>query len=271
MPELPEVENVVRSIASDFKLPLRIKALTLNRKDLRWPFEKKKLKALENLEILSIGRRAKYILFQLKDQILISHLGMTGRWTTINTAGPRITKKHDHVVIDFSNQKSLVYNDPRRFGFLHVVRQDELDAYFSDLGAEPFQPLSEEIIGLIKKSDRSIKQVLLDQKVVVGIGNIYACEALFRAGIRPQTKAKTLSQEKIQRLYACADQILLEAISAGGSSITNYLNAKQEKGAFQLRHLVYGRESEPCAICQAKIRRITQAGRSTFWCKSCQK
>ena len=275
MPELPEVENVVKSINADLKTPVKISKFTFYRKNLRWAFEKKKLHALENLEVLSITRRAKYILFQLKDFTLISHLGMTGQWTTTKTlgkaAGKTEIKKHDHVVIDFDSQQSLIYNDPRRFGFLVVVPHSKQDDYFSEIGAEPFQPLTPEILRRIKNADRSIKVVLLDQKIVVGIGNIYASEALFRARIKPQTKAKRLSVEKIQELYKVADEILLEAIAAGGSSIANYVNAKQEKGSFQQKHLVYGRDGESCSVCQTQIQRLVQAGRSTFWCKSCQK
>ena len=270
MPELPEVENVVRSIAEDFKFPLILKKFTFFRKDLRWPFEKSKLKKIENQTVLSLARRAKYILFQFEDYALVSHLGMTGQWRALDRFENTLRKKHDHVLIEF-DQGMLVYNDPRRFGFLQLVKASELKNYFSQVGDEPFQPLTETAIKKIKRAERSIKSVLLDQKIVVGIGNIYACEALFRAKIKPQTKAKSLSIEKIRFLYRIADEILSEAIQAGGSSISDYTNSREQKGEFQNQHLVYGREGEPCSVCGKKIQRLVQSGRSTFWCKTCQK
>lgn len=268
MPELPEVENVVQSIAKDFEFPLVIKKFHFLRKDLRWTFPQKQLRDLEGQPILKIHRRAKYILFTLESDTIISHLGMTGKWST-NPLNPDL-KKHDHLVIEFANN-SLVYNDPRRFGFVQVVPHSKLDTYFSSVGVEPFNELSLDTLNQIKKADRAIKTVLMDQKIVVGIGNIYASEALFRAKIKPQRKARLLSIAQIKQLYHFADEILLQAIASGGSSISNYVNAQQQKGTFQHSHLVYGRDGEPCTICGSKILRLVQTGRSTFWCKTCQK
>lgn len=268
MPELPEVENVVRSISQDIKFPIVIKQFRFLRKDLRWSFPQKQLRALEGQAITKLHRRAKYILFSTKDFTIISHLGMTGQWKS-GPIGPEL-KKHDHLVIEFE-KKTLVYNDPRRFGFVHVVASSDLENYFSDVGVEPFSDLSEDTLRKVKKADRSIKAVLMDQKIVVGIGNIYASEALFRAKIKPQTKARRLLIVQIKTLYKWADQILLEAIAAGGSTISNYLNAQNKKGEFQKRHLVYDREGQPCPVCGSAIRRFVQTGRSTFWCKTCQK
>ena len=268
MPELPEVENVVRSIGTDFKFPLVINKFQFLRKDLRWSFPQAQLRALEGQSILKLHRRAKYILFTTKDFTIISHLGMTGQWIT-SPLKPQL-KKHDHLVVEFA-KKSLVYNDPRRFGFVQVVANNKIEKYFSAVGVEPFAELSVETLQKIKKSDRAIKNVLMDQKIVVGIGNIYASEALFRAKIKPQTLARLLSVNRIKQLYHFADEILAEAIAAGGSSISNYLNAQKQKGAFQQRHLVYDREGEPCKICGTEISRLVQIGRSTFWCKTCQK
>ena len=271
MPELPEVETVCRSLNQKIfeisKTP-KITNIYLWRKDLRFKIPAVAIKKQFSQSILNIHRRAKFIVIEFKNNFIVSHLGMTGQWKT----SPQVPEliKHDHLIIEFS-EKSLVYNDPRRFGFVQVVANLKLPEYFSAVGEEPFKDLNLDTLQKIKRADRSIKTVLMDQKIVVGIGNIYASEALFRSKIKPSVKACRLSIAQIKLLYKIADEILGQAITAGGSSISNYLNAQQEKGRFQQQHLVYGREGEPCSVCGSKIVRIVQTGRSTFWCKACQK
>lgn len=281
MPELPEVETVCRGIAP-FITHNPITQVTLHRPDLRFPFPDDFAKALTGQTVQNVTRRAKYILCELDNGLTwLTHLGMSGRMVLYPKAKPYPPAKHDHVVITFADGLRLVYHDPRRFGYMDVVPSGERDAhpYFAHLGPEPFSNhfhvdyLHEKLRGRAC----SIKSALLDQRVIVGVGNIYACEALFRAGISPLRKAGNISPKRLEKLVAAIKTVLREAIDSGGSTLRDYVRSSGDSGYFQHRFQVYGREGKPCC-CTAKhgkineslIKRIVQQGRSTWYCPACQ-
>lgn len=292
MPELPEVETVRRGLA-----PLvegaRIERVILNRKNLRFPFPKGFVKALEGATIESTGRRAKYLLFRLSTgQTWLSHLGMTGSFRFAELKfkepsryyEPAVDEKHDHVVIELVHPKEgrlrLIYSDARRFGFMDLFEKEEDCAFLVGLGPEPLgnQFNAGEMAERFKGKKAPMKAALLDQRVVAGLGNIYVSEALHRAHILPTVQAQRLvlkSGKPSQRLELLADgvrTVLIEAIEAGGSTLRDFRNADGGSGYFQHRFAVYDREGEPCPtpMCQGMVKRIVQSGRSTFYCPACQ-
>jgi formamidopyrimidine-DNA glycosylase len=275
MPELPEVETVRRGLALMIS-GRRIVHAELRRMDLRRPFPPALAARLGGARIGALGRRGKYILIEVdEDGLLLVHLGMSGRITAdreIRPAGP-----HDHVLLTFDDGTQLRYNDARRFGTIDYLRRDEAGRHplLRGLGPEPLEPgfdvayLSQRLAGRLT----SIKAALLDQRIVAGLGNIYVCEALYRARVSPRRSAGSLSRGRIQRLVQAIRSVLDEAIAAGGSSLRDYVQADGELGYFQHRWAVYGREGEPCprCICAEGVRRIVQAGRSTFYCAKRQR
>ena len=282
MPELPEVETVRRGLAPvmDGK---RILSVELRRPDLRFPFSADFIQRTAGVRIDRLGRRAKFLLAELETgDALIMHLGMSGRFTI--TGGVRPGQfhheigpdtKHDHVVFHMEGGETVTYNDPRRFGFMELWPLVELEAYPRLAGFGP-EPLSNGfshawLNEVLKDKSGPIKSVLLDQRVIAGLGNIYVCEALFRAGISPRRRASTVAGVRAARLTTAINDVIREAIAAGGSSISDFKAASGELGYFQHTFAVYDREGEPCRICGAPIRRIVQSGRSSFYCGSCQR
>lgn len=297
MPELPEVETVKRGL-EPILLGQVIKSVDLRRANLRFPFPEGFAAKLAGAKVLSLTRRAKYILVDLdNDHTLITHLGMTGRFTALRPRGGDINLgefyfetdanqnadgPHDHVVFTLGNSVRLVYSDPRRFGMMDLTSTSELSRHklLKDIGIEPLgNELSVDYIAAkFKDKSAPLKAALLDQRIIAGLGNIYVCEALHRARLSPTRKTKTLVKAKshdsrIDDLLRHIKDILNDAIIAGGSTLQDFVGADGEKGAYQQRFSAYDREGENCSNigCNSQIKRITQSGRSTYYCPTCQK
>jgi formamidopyrimidine-DNA glycosylase len=281
MPELPEVETVCRGLdkAMTRKTLLR---LELRRKGLRFPFPRGLAQKCAQQRITSIRRRAKYILIHLASgDVLIAHLGMSGRMVIAQKDEKYRPEKHDHVIFHLGDGSRVVFNDARRFGMLDIAAEKDMprSRHFAHLGPEPldsdFSPayLAEKLAG--KKT--AVKLAIMDQALVVGVGNIYAAEALFEAKIDPARPAATIKPAEIKKLWAAIRHVLEKAIAAGGSSIRDYVQSDGELGYFQHQWAVYGKEGEKCRGCTCPlpktggIKRITQGGRSTFYCPARQK
>ena len=281
MPELPEVETVRRGLSPVMEAQT-IDRLTVNRPNLRFNFPDRFQARLEGTTIDRLYRRAKFLLADLSSgETLIMHLGMSGRFTITgkpqgdfyHPVGP--DPKHDHVKFEMSNGAAITYNDPRRFGFMELWPANRLDNYprLQTLGPEPLSnhfsmPVLQQSLA---RRLTPIKSALLDQKIVAGLGNIYVCEALFRAGISPRRLAKNVGPAKLSALTTAINEVIAEAIEAGGSSISDFTSAAGELGYFQKRFSVYDREGQACYQCRASVQRIVQAGRSSFFCPKCQR
>jgi formamidopyrimidine-DNA glycosylase len=270
MPELPEVETVRRGLAAKIS-GRRIVRTELRRADLRRPFPPDLAARLDGARIGALGRRGKYILIELDaDGLLLLHLGMSGRIT----AGPDPLPPgpHDHVLIELDDGTRVRFNDARRFGTIDYLRRGEADRHplLRGLGPEPLDGSFDGAYLATKLAGRltPIKSALLDQRIVAGIGNIYACEALYRARLSPFRLAATVAGRRAARLVVAIRAVLGEAITAGGSSLRDYVQADGTLGYFQHRWAVYGREGEPCpgCSCAQRVRRVVQSGRSTFFC-----
>ena len=275
MPELPEVETVRRGLALKMS-GRRIVRADLRRADLRRPFPPALAERLDGALIGSLTRRGKYILVELDaDGLLLLHLGMSGRITAGDAAQPEA--RHDHVVLTLDDGTVVRFNDARRFGTLDYLRRSEAGRHplLAGLGPEPLEAgfngayLAAKFVGKLT----SIKAALLDQRIVAGLGNIYVCEALYRARLSPRRLAGTIGRGRAERLVAAIRAVLGEAIEAGGSSLRDYVQADGELGYFQHRWAVYAREGEPCPGCNCAegVRRIVQSGRSTFFCAKKQR
>ena len=270
MPELPEVETTVRGLAPVLE-GRRIASLELRRGDLRRPFPPDLRQRLTGARVTSLGRRAKYGLIDTdRGDTLVFHLGMSGSWRI----DPRELGPHDHVLIETEEQRRLALNDPRRFGSVDLVATDALERTdpFARMGPEP---LGGEFCGAYLEAaldgrSAPIKALLLDQRIVAGLGNIYVCEALHMAGIAPGRSGGKISRQRIERLVPAIKEVLLAAIEAGGSTLRDYARPDGELGYFSKQWRVYGREGELCG-CGAPIRRRTDSGRSTFHCALCQR
>ena len=276
MPELPEVETVRRGL-----LPVmhgkQIVRAQVRRPDLRWPFPDDMAGRLTGKTIERLRRRSKYILADLDSgETLLIHLGMSGKMLISKPDHPDI-EKHDHVVFHMQDDVRVVFNDVRRFGAMDLAPTDSLDTHklLAEIGPEPLGNSFDEpyLLNRLKGKNSPIKNVLLDQRVVAGLGNIYVCEILLRAGISPICKAGQLSVPKIRSLVPIIRDVLSEAIESGGSSLKDYRQADGELGYFQHSFKAYGREGKPCVTtgCNGKILRIVQSGRSTFYCAQCQR
>jgi formamidopyrimidine-DNA glycosylase len=288
MPELPEVETVRRGLAPAME-GAKVAKVEVRDRRLRWSLAKDFEKRITGKTVEGLGRRAKYLLADLSSgDVLLMHLGMSGSFRVGKDAKPGVyyhekskSKSHDHVVFHMSNGQTVTFNDPRRFGSMKLVARARLDdeKLLRSLGPEPLgnefdaAMLARACAG--KKT--SLKAALSDQRVVAGLGNIYVCEALFRAHLSPKRQASTIADRKGQpneRAVALVDAIksvLKDAIEAGGSSLRDHRRADGSLGDFQHNFRVYDREGEPCPSCKGKIKRIVQNGRSTFYCPSCQK
>jgi formamidopyrimidine-DNA glycosylase len=288
MPELPEVETVRRGLAPAME-GARFAKVEARRRDLRWPLQKDFAKRLEGKTVEGLGRRAKYLMANLSSgDVLVMHLGMSGSFRVGQDAKPGVyyherskSTAHDHVVFHMSNGAIVTFNDPRRFGSMKLVARSKLDSepLLRSLGPEPlgneFNAAMLARACTAKKT--SLKVALSDQRVVAGLGNIYVCEALFRARLSPRRQASTIADRDGKpnaRAVALVDAIkavLQDAIAAGGSSLRDHRRTDGALGDFQHNFRVYDREGEPCPKCKGKIKRIVQTGRSTFYCPSCQK
>lgn len=293
MPELPEVETVRRGLQPVMEGSKIVKA-EVRRKDLRFPFQKDFVARLTGQTVTGLGRRAKYLMADLASgDVLLMHLGMSGSFRVMTDADQKTPGKfhharakdgaHDHVVFHMSSGAAVIFNDPRRFGYMKVIARNAVDeeALLKGLGPEPLG--NEFDAAMLAHScankKTSLKAALLDQRVVAGLGNIYVCEALYRAHLSPRRLAATLatkrgeSTDHAKRLVAAIHAVLNQAIKAGGSSLRDHRQTTGELGYFQHSFQVYDREGERCrtAGCDGIVRRFTQNGRSTFWCPKCQK
>ncbi len=271
MPELPEVETTVRGLEHVLK-GRRIRRVEARRADLRRPFPKDLGQRLTGARVTALGRRAKYGLVHTdRGDTMVFHLGMSGAWRI----DPAELGKHDHLLLETDEDRRLHLRDPRRFGSVDLVPTDTLDQWpaFQALGPEP---LGGTIDGqwLKRKFERrtaAVKLLLLDQRVVAGLGNIYACEGLFRARIDPRKAAGKVGRARLDALAQAIPAVLEDAIRAGGSTLKDFAAPDGELGYFSKQFDVYDREGEPCRECAGKVRRIVQGGRSTFFCPSCQR
>lgn len=271
MPELPEVEVVRRGLQNILRDQPVLEKVELKRPDLREPIPAKKISTLVGQPVTSIERRAKYLLLWTPKGAMLSHLGMTGTW---RVAPPGDERLHDHIYLHFSGNLRLAYRDPRRFGYFDFVASPaEKHPKLAGLGPEPLEPgfNGQVLWGSLRGKDVALKIALMDQKVVVGVGNIYASEALFAAGVRPTLPAKKLSLEKASVLVDEIKKILSQSIQAGGSSISDFAQTSGESGYFQTSFRVYGRDGEPCVTCGQQVKSKVLGGRNTFWCSRCQK
>ncbi|HHI81915.1 MAG TPA: bifunctional DNA-formamidopyrimidine glycosylase/DNA-(apurinic or apyrimidinic site) lyase [Rhizobiales bacterium] len=298
MPELPEVETVRRGLAPVL-VGQKFHKVVTRRADLRFPFPDNFSIRLEGQAIEALNRRAKYLLAHLSGgEILVMHLGMSGRFVIAppaNDKGGRRSRpgqfvrdtgykpQHDHVIFEMADGGSVTYNDARRFGFMLLVAADSLDEHrlFCRLGPEPLgNTFNAEMLASAARGRKcDLKAFLMDQRVVAGLGNIYVCEALYRAGLKPGRCAATLSGKagkplaRCEHLVGAIRSVLRDAIAVGGSSLRDYRQTDGSLGYFQHRFAVYGREGQPCSspLCDGIIRRKVDAGRSTFYCPRCQK
>ena len=283
MPELPEVETVRRGLLPAME-GATIARADVRRPDLRWPFPDRMAERVTGQTVTALRRRSKYILADLSGgETLILHLGMSGR---ILISGDPLgqfhhdhpaPEKHDHVVFDMSNGARITFNDARRFGAMDLGPTETIESHrmLASLGPEPLGNAFNEayLIDALKGRNTPIKAALLDQRIVAGLGNIYVCEALYRAGVSPKRRAGRISAERVARLVPIIRDVLNEAIEAGGSSLRDYRQADGELGYFQHTFRVYDREGQACRTpgCDGEIRRIVQSGRSSFYCPLCQR
>jgi formamidopyrimidine-DNA glycosylase len=288
MPELPEVETVRRGLAPAMEGE-RFDKVEVRRGDLRWPLPRGFAQKLHGKLVEGLGRRAKYLLADLSSgDVLLMHLGMSGSFRVGKNSTPGTyyherskSTAHDHIVFHMSNGTTVTFNDPRRFGSMKLVPRARLEQepLLRALGPEPLG--NEFDAAMLAKAcagkKTSLKAALSDQRVVAGLGNIYVCEALFRARLSPKRQASTIAgrngrpNERAERLVEAIKAVLKDAIEAGGSSLRDHRRADGSLGDFQHNFRVYDREGEPCPGCKGKIKRVVQAGRSTFYCPSCQK
>ncbi|MFI5001670.1 MAG: bifunctional DNA-formamidopyrimidine glycosylase/DNA-(apurinic or apyrimidinic site) lyase [Reyranellales bacterium] len=279
MPELPEVETVRRGLIPRL-VGHRIVRLHQRRRDLRVPLPARFAQRVEGRTVRAIDRRAKYLLIRLDDgHTLVAHLGMSGRMTLHDAASSaeHPFQRHDHVVMETDEGWQVRFNDARRFGLMLLVADEAVQKHklFKGLGPEPLDETFDgaALASRLKGRRTSIKAALLDQKTLVGVGNIYACEALFLSGISPRRSAHTVQGERADRLVGAIKQVLLRSIQDGGSTLRDHVQPGGELGYFQTRFNVYDRAGAICPSrdCGKTVRRLVQAGRSTFYCARCQR
>lgn len=270
MPELPEVETTRRGI-HDHLLNAKVSELIVRNGRLRWPVPSDLPALLDGKTIYSIARRAKYLLLGFEHGTLIIHLGMSGHLRILTEAFP--AEKHDHIDLILDNGKRLRYHDPRRFGSWLWCNTPTIEhPLLKDLGPEPLSLAFDaaHLAQKLKKRSTAIKQIIMDNHVVVGAGNIYASESLFRARIAPTRPGQSLSEAEITLLVATIKETLDAAIAAGGSTLKDYVDSDGRSGYFMLNSYVYGRADQPCRICGTTIKTIRQGQRATFYCPHCQ-
>ena len=283
MPELPEVETVRRGLAPVMEGEV-ISEAQINRPDLRWPFPNRMAERLTGQHILRLWRRSKYMLADMESgESLLIHLGMSGRMVVSGDPLGRFVhnhpapEKHDHVVLTMGSGARITFNDPRRFGAMDLLNTSAANTHplLAKIGPEPLGNSfhAEYLTKILHGRKSAIKAALLDQRIVAGLGNIYVCESLYRAGIHPARAAGRIGAARISRLTNHIRDVLSEAIAAGGSSLRDYRRADGELGYFQHAFDVYGREGDACRNhnCSEPVRRIVQSGRSSFYCPLCQR
>ena len=274
MPELPEVETTRRALLP-YITGQKILDIKIYNPNLRWLVDEQAIFQACAQTVLAVQRRSKYLILQTEIGFLLSHLGMSGHWTIVDNNKPLL--KHDHIQIDFTDF-CLRYNDARRFGsFQWQQGKAENYAGFGALGVEPIENSdfsygfdASYLKGALGNKKIPIKPALMDAKIVVGVGNIYANEALFMAGIHPKRLAYRISQSRLEHLSQAIVSVLNEAVKVGGTTLKDFIRPNHNTGYFQLALNVYGRAGEPCHQCQREIKKITQAQRSTFYCANCQ-
>ena len=289
MPELPEVEVVKRSLVNKIQNSI-VKAVKINDGRLRYRVDKNKIKKIIGLRIKKISRRSKFLLFFFNNKnVMLVHLGMTGKFFFINQKNTKYKtsfyydinedkdKKHDRVIFNLSKNRKLIYNDVRKFGFIKFDQKKNVDQnlHLKNLGPEPleknfnFSYFKQYIIN----KNRTIKDILMDQKFISGLGNIYVNETLFYSGIKPTKKVKNLSESEIRKIIKFTKKILSKAITLGGSSIKNFSSDNGKKGSFQQYFSVYGKKGDKCSkkSCDSNIIKIVISNRATFYCNKCQK
>jgi formamidopyrimidine-DNA glycosylase len=271
MPELPEVETTRRGLLPHL-VGRRLRGAVVRNAKLRWPVPRDLPRRLRGEEVLAIGRRGKYLLFECRRGHLLVHLGMSGRLSIVSEGSP--ARAHDHVDVQLEGDQVLRLTDPRRFGaMLWVSGPTERHALLRGLGLEPLDPgfTGEAMHRLAAGRRVAVKQFLMNGRIVAGVGNIYASEALFRAGIHPLRAAGRVSRASWERLAAAVRETLEAALAAGGTTLRDFASADGRPGYFQNECAVYGREGEPCIRCARPIRARRQGQRSTFFCASCQR
>ncbi len=268
MPELPEVE-ITKLGLEPLIVNQTIECVYLHRANLRWDIPKHLLTTLPKQKVNAIQRRGKYLLLMFDVGTLIMHLGMSGSIRVVDKDTP--LKKHDHFELLFSHGKRLRLNDPRRFGAV-LFSKDGKHPLLDNLGVEPLSDTFDEqyLYVCSRKKQQNIKAFIMDSKIVVGVGNIYACESLHQAGVNPKCKASSVSKKRYEVLTQCIKQILLRSIASGGTTLQDFSSVDGKPGYFSQTLSVYGRENEICTQCGSKITRIVQSQRSTFYCKHCQ-
>jgi len=277
MPELPEVETVCRGLARH--LPdMRVESVIVRRRDLRIPLPLHLEQSLQGRAVQKIERRAKYVLIHLDNhEVLIVHLGMSGSMV-LKEKPTTSYRTHDHVIINWVKGKQklqLLFHDPRRFGLMALAPASELATHklFAGLGPEPLGAAlsGAYLYGLFASSKAPVKSVIMDQRKLVGVGNIYACEALFLSAIHPARIASKVTKKEAELLAASIKKVLKAAIASGGSTLRDYVRSSGDTGYFQHHFNVYGRQKLPCPVCGKTIHVIRQSGRSSFFCPGCQK
>jgi formamidopyrimidine-DNA glycosylase len=271
VPELPEVETTRRGIEPHV-VGRRITALLVHDRRLRWPVDLRMIAAVAGAAIRRAGRRAKYLLIETEAGTLILHLGMSGSLRVMPAATPRIA--HDHLDIELDSGQTLRFNDPRRFGSLLFTGEDPtLHPLLRNLAPEPLEEgfNGEYLWKITRRRKVAIKQLIMNSQLVVGVGNIYASEALFRARVRPRRQARSLSRVECAKLARAIKATLAMAVKVGGTTLRDYVGADGNPGYFRQRLYVYERAGSPCRVCGKPVKQFTQGQRSTYWCTNCQK
>ena len=268
MPELPEVETTLRAIKK-FQ-GQNLTDIKVHNRNLRWAVDKDLEKNSKNQKLINLYRRAKYIVFELENTYLLLHLGMSGSLRILKSE-ENYFLKHDHIEFIFDHEK-IIYNDPRRFGSLHIAKDINNHKLISELGPEP---LSKHFNGAYlleccKRSKTNIKTLIMNQKNVVGIGNIYASESLYLSKINPQKASDKLNIEECKRIVSSAKKVLNEAIKVGGTTLKDFYSADGSPGYFKIKLNVYGRNGKKCKKCEEEILKVTINQRATFYCPNCQ-
>ena len=268
MPELPEVETTLRAIKK-FQ-GQNLTNIKVHNRNLRWTVAKDLEKNSKNQKLIDIHRRAKYIIFELENTHLLLHLGMSGSLRILKSEDNYFLK-HDHIEFIFDNEK-IIYNDPRRFGSLHITKNVNNHRLISALGPEPLSKNfnGAYLLDCCKSSKANIKTLLMNQKNVVGIGNIYASESLYLSKINPQKESQKLDLEECKRIVSSSKKVLIEAIKVGGTTLKDFYSADGSAGYFKIKLNVYGRNGQKCKNCEEEILKVTINQRATFYCPNCQ-
>jgi len=278
MPELPEVETVKRGLEPVMQ-GFKFERVILNRLNLRFPFDKNFISRIQGKTLTSLIRRGKFLKATLSsNDVLYMHLGMSGRFsidnnlTAVYNSNNSTNPKHNHVIFEMSNGVVVTYNDPRRFGFMELIAPGE-PSRLDKMGPEPLDNMfnAPYLFNKLSGKKSAIKSALLDQSIIGGLGNIYVCEAIFKAKISPKRLAGSLTIKETETLVNEIKGVIKKAIEAGGSSLKDFASVDGNLGYFQHSFEVYGQEKKPCVVCETPIERIIQSGRSSFYCKACQK